>query len=298
MSIGVSELSAADIAAITGNNNGNNNDGWGGANGAWWIIILLLAFGRNGWGNGNGQGTGSCCAPASCSDLQRGFDNQTTQQRFNGIDQGLCSLGYDNAQLIAGVNANLSAGFAGLQNGINQGFAGLNTGLVTQGYETRLASNALFAQLAQCCCDTGNLIQANTTQGIMNTNSLSRQLADCCCDMEKMNMQSRFDAQAYNCNTLQAIDKLGDRIIDYMSNEKIQALRDENQALRLSASQSNQNAVLMAAMDANKAELLRRTGHDCPTAAYIVQPPTPVSFPTNCCGQAQFANFGCGCGCN
>jgi hypothetical protein len=53
-----------------------------------------------------------------------------------------------------------------------------------------------------------------------------------------MNLQSRFDAQAYNCNTLQAIDKLGDRIIDYMSNEKVQALRDENQALRLAASQS------------------------------------------------------------
>lgn len=35
-----------------------------------------------------------------------------------------------------------------------------------------------------------------------------------------MNLQNRFDAQAYNCNTLQAIDKLGDRIIDYMNTEK------------------------------------------------------------------------------
>ena len=39
-------------------------------------------------------------------------------------------------------------------------------------------------------------------------------------------------------------------------------------------------------MDANVAELLRRTGHDCPTAAYVVQPPTPVTFPNYCnpCG--------------
>jgi hypothetical protein len=43
-------------------------------------------------------------------------------------------------------------------------------------------------------------------------------------------------------------------------------------------------------MDANKAEILRRTGADCPTAAYIVQPPTPVHFPYNNCG--------CGCGNN
>ena len=33
MSLTASELSAADIAAITGNNGGNNNEGWGGNNG-------------------------------------------------------------------------------------------------------------------------------------------------------------------------------------------------------------------------------------------------------------------------
>ena len=59
-------------------------------------------------------------------------------------------------------------------------------------------------------------------------------------------------------------------------------------------SQSNQNAVLGARIDAAVAEILRRTGNDCPTAAYIVQPPTPVNFPTNGCGTVQFG--GCGCG--
>ena len=70
----------------------------------------------------------------------------------------------------------------------------------------------------------------------------------------------------------------------------------ENQSLKFAASQANQNNVLMAAMDANKAELLRRTGHDCPTAAYIVQPPTPVSFPVNAFGQAQYGGWGNNCG--
>ena len=81
-------------------------------------------------------------------------------------------------------------------------------------------------------------------------------------------------------------------ILDALNANYIRTLEQENNSLRLSASQSAQNAVLMAAMDANKAEILRRTGAECPTAAYIVQPPQPVTFPTNCCGQAQFG------GCN
>ena len=50
-------------------------------------------------------------------------------------------------------------------------------------------------------------------------------------------------------------------------------------------------------ISASEATILRRTGAECPTPAYVVQPPTPVNFPTNCCG--QFAGWGGnGCGCN
>jgi hypothetical protein len=78
-------------------------------------------------------------------------------------------------------------------------------------------------------------------------------------------------------------------ILDFLTNDKIATLTAENQSLKLTASQANQNAVLMAAMDANKAEILRRTGAECPTPAYVVQPPTPVRFPYNDCG----CNSGC-----
>jgi hypothetical protein len=53
-------------------------------------------------------------------------------------------------------------------------------------------------------------------------------------------------------------------------------------------SQSNQNGVIRAAIDASTAEIIRRTGNDCPTPAYWVSPPTPVQVP--------YQN-GCGCGC-
>ena len=33
----------------------------------------------------------------------------------------------------------------------------------------------------------------------------------------------------------------------------------------------------------------------CPKAAYVVQPAQPVTFPTNCCGNVAYANYG-GCG--
>ena len=112
----------------------------------------------------------------------------------------------------------------------------------------------------------------------MNTNILSKQISDCCCAAEKMNLQNRFDMQTYNCNTLQAIDKVGDRIIDYLANEKTQALRDENFALRLAASQAQQNEALL-----NKLS-------PCPTPAYFV--PNP-----NCCYNANVTySNACGCG--
>ena len=85
-------------------------------------------------------------------------------------------------------------------------------------------------------------------------------------------------------------------ILDALNANYIRTLEQENNSLRLSASQSAQNAVLMAAMDANKAEIIRRTGNDCPVPAYVVNGPTPVNFPTNCCGQVQWGGCNSGCG--
>lgn len=98
-------LSAADVAAVTG---GNRNNGFGDGDG-WWIILLALLFGwgRNGaFGGGYGNGNGGCCAPATCAELQAGFNNQSVNTMLNGINSGICSLGYDVASQINGVNYN------------------------------------------------------------------------------------------------------------------------------------------------------------------------------------------------
>lgn len=125
-------------------------------------------------------------------------------------------------------------------------------------------------QLADCCCTTQRSIDG------VNYN-----IAKGFCDLGNvMNGNTRDILENNNANTR--------AILDFLTNDKIATLTAENQSLKLSASQANQNAVLMAAMDANKAEILRRTGAECPTPAYVVQPPTPVHFPYNNCG--------CGCG--
>lgn len=138
-------------------------------------------------------------------------------------------------------------------------------------------------------------------------------IKDCCCQTQGAVKDVRFDISSGLCSLGNSIQLLGRdllenqnngtrAILDYLSTAETQRLRDEVQTLRLAASQSNQNAVLMAAMDANKAEILRRTGAECPTAAYLVNAPTPVNFPVNSCGQVQFGgngygNCGNGCGC-
>jgi hypothetical protein len=238
MSLTTGEMSPADIAAVCGNRN-DGGFGFGGDN-AWWIIILLLfGWGRNGFTGGGG---GAPCATQA--DVRAAVDQQTLISKIDQQTYGIADT------------------FTALNNTLNNNFRGVDQGL-----------NALSAQLAQCCCDTRAAIQDNTTQGVMNTNAIQRQISDCCCDLEKANMQNRFDAQTYNCNTLQAIDKLGDRIIDYMSNEKVQALRDENHALRMAASQAKQNQYLLDQI------------RPCPVPAYITcNPYAAVYGAGNACG--------------
>lgn len=213
--------SLSDIAAATGD---KNNNGWGGDWGAW--IIIFLIFGLFGWGNNGFGGFGG-----GNSGVTDGYilasDFSNIERKIDAVNNGICD------------------GFYAMNTGMLNGFGAINQAIMQNGYESRLATQGLGSQLASCCCDIREGIQANTTQGVMNTNAIQQQLAQCCCDNEKQAMQNRFDMAQYNCNTLQAIDKVGDRIIDYLAADKTQALRDENQALRLAASQNAQNAYLI-----------------------------------------------------
>lgn len=81
-----SGLSAADVAAVTG----NNGFGFGG-DGAWWLLVLFLfAFSGNfGWGGSGGGRT---------SDVQSGFDHSAVMGGINGLTTAV-SNGFANAEI-------------------------------------------------------------------------------------------------------------------------------------------------------------------------------------------------------
>lgn len=195
------------------------------------------------------------------------------------------------------------------------GFGGMGGGMMLNGIATRADINEGFALqgitsgitgIQNGLCDGFHNQTVATMQGFTN---LGHQISDCCYATQRaidgVNYNTSVQFATLNntlcSNTRDIIDNQNSntrQIMDFLVQDKISALQAENQSLKFAASQANQNAVLMAAMDANKAELLRRTGHDCPTAAYLVQPPTPVNFPTNGCGTVQFGGWGGnGCGC-
>ena len=269
--------SLSDIAAVTGANNNGRGNGMFGDDWAWIIILLLCGWGNGGWGNGafcgNNGGANSHYVGYPCAttlDVRDAVDQQTLISKLDNQTYGLADSTY------------------ALNNAITTGFHGVDNAICTLGYQNQAGFTALGSQLAECCCDTRAAIKDSVTQGVMNTNAIQTQIASCCCDIEKSNMQNRFDAQTYNCNTLQAIDKLGDRIIDFMTQDKIASLTAENQSLKFAASQAAQNAFITANQDAQTAELIRRLSDPCPIPAYVV--PNP-----NCCYDAR-VSFSNGCG--
>lgn len=253
--------SLADIAAATGN--GRNNDGMFGGDGSWWIIVLFIfaffGWGNNGWGN-NGNGGGYVATASTQADIQRGFDNSAVISKLDGINNGLCD------------------GFYAMNNGMLTGFNGINTNIMQTGFGIQQAINA------------------DTVANMQNTNALQAQLAQCCCDNRAGQAQIRYDMATNACaiqntmnnNTRDIIDSqnAGTRaILDYLCNEKISSLQAENNDLRRAASQDRQSALLTTAMASQTQQLINAI-NPAPIPAYQV--PNPNTY------------YGCGCntGCN
>ena len=168
---------------------------------------------------------------------------------------------------VRGVQQGICDSTYALNNSITSGFHGVDNAICTLGYQTQQGFNTLGYALKDCCCETQRLVERGF------------------CDVgQAISMQTRDIIDNQNANYR--------GIMDFLVTEKLATKDATITELRNQVSQANQNAVIGARIDAAVAEVLRRTGNDCPTAAYLVQPPTPVSFPTNGCGTVQFG--GCG----
>ncbi len=288
--------SLADIAAVTGNkNNDNCNDSFGGNN-AWWVLIILFAlfgWGRGGYGGngngdncGNGGGTTVVTVPTPMmggyygggavgftdAAMQRGFDNQTVINKLDGINSGLCSLGYDQLAQMNGINNNIMQTGYGLQQSINN----------------------------------------NTVANMQNTNALSTQMAECCCENRQGQADIKYQMATDTCAVTTAINQAAQNIMQndnanyrqlhdenvelQMQNYRDRIAQQESliQSLNLAQSQANQNQFFSNQLDALYDKI-----SPCPKPAYWVQNPNCCQTPwgpcssvwnnNNCCGN----NSGC-----
>lgn len=291
MSLGTENgLSVADIAAVTDRNNGNGGFGMGGD----WLIALVMLFlfpmfyGNGMWGGGmfggmGGWANGGMAAMANGAltraDICSEFNFNGLENSVRAVQQGLCDGFY-------AMNTTMLQGFHGVDNAVCSLGNAMQQGFNATQVAMMQGQNALQAQLADCCCttqraidgvnynlatqgcDTRNTIQNSTRDIIDSQNSGFRAILDKMCQQELAAKDAQIAAQ----------------------NQRIFGLE-------LSASQQAQNNAIGAMIDASRADILRRTGAECPTPCYVVQPPQPVSFATSCGGQATFAGNGFGGNC-
>lgn len=266
------------LGADSNGGNCNGNGMWG--DGGWWTIILfamIFGWGNGGWGgfggNGNGALQGSLTRADLCSEFNfNGLENSVrgVQQGlcdgfyavntsllngFNGVDNAICTLGYQNAQLINGVNST-----------IQQGFNSANVVALQN-------QNALQTQLAQCCCENRQGQADIKYQMATDTCAITTAMAN--------NTRDIIDNQNANYRGL----------MDWMVQRDMDALRTENQNLKLAASQERQNNYLV--------NTLRPTAQP----SYIVCNPYTGQYGGYQYGQGYGYNGNCGCnsgccGCN
>lgn len=239
-----------------------NRDGMWGDGGGWWAWILLFAI--FGWGNGgfgwggNGNQFGTNAIEAS---IQRGFDNQSVINKLNGLENGLCSLGYDQLSQMNSLNNTVQQTGWNLQQTMNQ--------------------NAI-AQMQQAW-------------------AAQQQASDCCCEnrIGQMNIVNQMDKNA--CATNSTINQVGqnlmwsnqqgfrdisDQINAGFQRLEMQTLTRENADLRQRLNDCSRDSALLGT-----ANYIINKVNPCPEPAYLTcNPNTGNVFPQSGLDQWQVYN--------
>ena len=240
------ELSAADIAAVTGSGNGGN--GWG-CDGAWWLIVLFLFAFNGNWG-GRGYG-GSDGAAASSGEVQRGFDQSAVMSALSGINNTLANAEVSRCNSQANIISTLNNNHNSL---------------------TSQLSQMLMNQMS-CCCEN--------RLGLANLNSTV--LAENCADRAALSDGIRDIITNQNMGIQRILDQMCNDKID-SKNEKIADLERQLTMANLAASQGAQTSKILADNAAQTAALEQYLA-PVPRPAYIVQNPNGCNCGTNsCCG--------------
>ena len=171
-------LSAADIAAVTGNNGGFGN-GFGG-DGAWWLLVLFLFAFNGNWGNGGyGGGVGS--------EVQRGFDQNAVMNGINGLNASLAGINQNISQM----GYNMSSQFANCCCENRLGIANLGADIAREACADRAAvANGIRDILASNQANTQAILDKMCQQEIDAKNTEIANLRT------QLNMQNLAASQA------------------------------------------------------------------------------------------------------
>lgn len=171
-------LSAADIAAVTGNNGGFGN-GFGG-DGAWWLLVLFLFAFNGNWGNGGyGGGVGS--------EVQRGFDQNAVMNGINGLNMSLAGINQNISQM----GYNMSSQFANCCCENRLGIANLGADIAREACADRAAvANGIRDILASNQANTQAILDKMCQQEIDAKNTEIANLRT------QLNMQNLAASQA------------------------------------------------------------------------------------------------------
>ena len=281
--------SLADIAAAVGGSNGMFGDG---SNGAWWILLLFLfGFGGFGWGDGGFGGFGrpggaSAQGATTRAEITYGLD-------MSDLQHGITDLGSSMKDGFYAINTGLLNGFAGSTAAVTNGIQAIQTDICNLGLTNLQNTNSVISAI-----NADTIANMQNTFGITTQlNAMANQQQSCCCETQRQ-LERDFADLNYNlatqeCDTRRSVtDGVRDiidannantrSILDFLVQDRITALTNENSALRTQISQSEQNAYLVSQLAPKAAP------------AYVVANPyTGTIYPMTTYG----SGYGCGCGC-
>lgn len=244
-------LSAADVAAVTGNNGGFGN--WG--DGSFWIIVLFLFALMGNWGgNGFGGNGGGAMPYVINNDVQRGFDQSAIMSGITGLSSTMTN-GFANAEISrCNGQTNVLQTLASNQMANMQGF------------------NAVTSSFQNCCCEnrlavaeTKQLISAEAAATRANTDAKVQAVMDKLCQLEMDGIKQNYENR-----------------IAGMQNQ-IDSLRSALNDVNGQASQNAQTAQIIANNEAQTVALERYLA-PTPVPAYPASQMNYCNMPNFGCG--------------
>lgn len=170
-----------------------NRDNFGGDAFMWIFALLILAGGGfNGWGNNGLANAIGYENLATSNEVQRGFDNQNLQAQTRDI---LAAVNSGTAQSVAATNQTFHDSLAAMQSLYNETARDIASLAVGQ-------ANVLANQ-NECCCETKQMIMQSNYDGAMRDAATNANITAQIQGVKDMISQNKIEALQAQVNALE-----------------------------------------------------------------------------------------------